>query len=188
MKRLLPLVAGVLALVSINLTWVRVSGGGFALDVSGADVTAGLGQALALTLLAGWLVLLALRSWGRVIMSALIGLIGLAMIALAAFGHGLDVETARMRLRTVSLADPVVTIVWWAPALFGLAGAIAVVGAVLGARGVPGRRRFERAPDPEASPWDRLDAGEDPTTGAADAGVPPDDGTQWAQAEGEDDR
>lgn len=188
MRRVLPLVAGVLGLISINLSWAKVSGGGFDLDVSGVDVTAGLGQALALTLLAGWLVLLVLRRWGRVVMSALIGLVGVAMMALAAFGHGVDAETARTRLRTVSLAEPVVTIVWWAPALFGLAGAIAVAGAVLGARGVPGRRRFERTPGPEASPWDRLDAGEDPTAGASDGGVPPGDGTEWAQAEGEDDR
>jgi uncharacterized membrane protein (TIGR02234 family) len=187
-RRVLPLVAGILALVSINLTWARVSGGGFDVDVSGVEVTAGLGQALALTLLAGWLVLLVLRRWGRAIMSALIGLIGVAMVALAILGHDIDDATARARLRTVSLADPVVTIVWWAPALFGLAGAIAVAGAALGTRGVSGSRRFERTPGPEATAWDQLDAGEDPTTGAFGGGVTPDDGTEWDQAEGEDDR
>lgn len=111
------------------------------------------------------------------------------MIALAVLGHDVDAETARAELRTVSLAEPLVTVQWWAPALFGVAGALAVAGAALLARTGPAPRSFERSAGTDPTAWEQLDAGDDPTTaGADDGGASDAEETQWAQAEGEDGR
>ncbi len=168
MKGLLPVVAGILALIATSMPWATVSGGGFSMALSGTDVTGGLGQALALTLLAGAFARLLLRRRARIAMSAVVGLLGVALIALAIGGRGVDPAMARSQLRAVSLADPSITSHPFGPVLFGVAGLVALAGAVLGARTAPARTRFERSDHQDLTAWEQFDKGLDPT---ADGGI-----------------
>lgn len=184
MRRLLPLIAGALGLVAVNLTWADVSGGGQTIGLSGVEVTWGLGQALTLTLLAGWLALLVLRGALRVAMVGLIGLIGVAMILVAVFGHSVDPAAAEEKLRTVSLGDASIATMWWGPVLFGIAGLCAIIAAALLLRTQASSNRFERPTQRTLTTWEELDAGTDPTVGGVDA----DEGPEWAKPDREDDQ
>lgn len=168
MKGLFLLAGALIALVAANLPWAVVSGGGRDVPLSGADVTGGLAQALALTLLAGWGAVSLLRGRARAVFALVLALAGLGAVAVAVTGRAVSEEAARAALRTVSLADPVLAEQWWMPALYGLGGALAVVGGVLTARAAArssrtGAARFDRSVREDGSDWERLDAGDDPT-------------------------
>lgn len=180
MKQALTVVAGVLGLIAASLSWATVAGGGFEVRLSGADVTGGLGQALAATTLAGAVAQLLLRGRARLAMGVIVALLGVAMVIVAVAGRTVDSDVVRAQLRTVSLSEPTVTVNLLGPVLFGLAGALAATGALLTAWGQGRPARFERKPVGELSAWEQIDRGMDPTV--ADSGVASigdSDGRQW---------
>ncbi len=152
--------------------WALVRAGQAEVAVTGTEVTGGLIQALAIAVLAGWLLGLTLRRKGRRIVGGVVSVLGLAVAAVSLLLAAPSVELARERLRTVSLAaDFSVASTWW-PQACAASGLIIAVGGLLTTRGRSGAGRFERgAAKVERTTWDRIDAGEDPTLGGdLDAG------------------
>lgn len=179
---------GILGVLATTLPWATVSGGGFAVALSGSEVTGGLGQALALALIAGAVAQFLLRRGAKIAMAVVLALLGVFMVVLALAGRNVDPGMARAELRAVSLAEPVVTGHLLGPLLYACAGVVAVAGAFLGARAVTAATRFDRSPQRQRSTWERLDDGTDPTvddvdTGGINAGEP----TQWGSTDREDD-
>lgn len=109
---------------------------------------------------AGLLAVLATRTWGRVVVGAVIALAA----ALAALGSVMFAVTARIAAVPIDAVD-VSTRPWWlltlAGALVSLAIGIRVMlrGRAWSAMGT----RYERGGSREPSAWELLDAGEDPT-------------------------
>ena len=74
-RALLPgLSGGVLALVTGSQPWWRATGEGVTATFTGTESTAGLASALAVVALAGWLLVLVLRTRGHQVVALLLGL------------------------------------------------------------------------------------------------------------------
>ena len=183
-------VGAVLALVAGSRPWWRAAGTGISVSFSGTEATAGLAQALALVVLAGALLALALRSRGRQVLGVLLVLAGVGVVVLGLLHPRPASGTVQSRVLEVSLANQFALLGTAWPYVYAVAGlvvvAAAVVMSVTAARWPSRTSRFERpgavpaAPeggsgplreDDPASLWTMLDAGVDPTA-PAPAGAP----------------
>jgi uncharacterized membrane protein (TIGR02234 family) len=176
-RALLPgVVGGVLVLVTGAQPWWRATGEGVAVAFTGTETTAGLSQALGVVALAGWLLVLALRTRGRQVVAALLALAGAGAVLVGSLGLRPSAAAVRTQVREVSLADQFgLDATGWsygyaAAGLLVLAGGVLVL---LTAPRWPGRTdRFSRdapvrpattAADDPADVWRAQDAGLDPT-------------------------
>lgn len=166
----------------IRFTTVTAAGLRLSAVATGHDV-AGTAYAAGFVFLAATVAMPAVRAWLRRLLGILIGLTAAATVATCGSVLAHPARAAAGRAVAVSqLRPPVITaasvMIW--PWLAGAAGLIAIALAVLVAvRSAPWPamgRRYDRAPQdrrppaagaarsaPEASAWDRLDRGEDPT-------------------------
>ncbi len=170
------LAGGALAVVGSAQPWWRAVGEGIAVRFTGTEVTGGLSQALAVVVLAGTLLSLALRARGRRVLGALLALAGVGLVAVGLVRARPSVEAVRTQVRTVSLADQFALVGTLWPALYLSAGVLVLVGAVTMALSAPRwasradryRRDVEparsvAADDDPAEVWKAMDAGLDPT-------------------------
>jgi uncharacterized membrane protein (TIGR02234 family) len=186
-RALVPgLLGGLLALVTGAQPWWRASAEGVAVAFSGTETTAGLAQALGVVALAGWLLVLVLRTRGRQVVATLLALAGAGIVLVGALRPQPSAAAVRSQVREVSLADQfALASTGWsygyaATGLLVLAGGVLVL---LTAGRWPQRAdRFSRAApvattaaDEPAEVWRAQDAGLDPTVGSG-PGPPPDDG------------
>lgn len=154
----------------------------------GTEATGGLSQALAVVTLAGTLLVLVLKPKGRRVVAVLLAAAGVGLCLVGVLRWRPSGEAVRTKMRQVSLIDQyALTPTPW-PWVFALAGVVVTCGAVLlvlGAASWPPRSdRFERDSqqdgpidsDDPAQVWKALDAGVDPTAGAARADTPHPDG------------
>ena len=183
------LVGAGLALVAAAQPWWRAIGQGVSVRFSGTQASAGLGQALALVVLAGMLLALVVSVRGRRILGTLLTLAGGGMLALGASRPRPAADAVRNQVREVSLADQFALAGTEWPWVYAFAGAV-VLGAGLVMVGTAPRwprraARFQRpgeagqsdgAADDPATVWRSMDAGHDPTLDPVDepGGVPPD--------------
>lgn len=190
------LIGGGLALVASAQPWWRAVGQGSSLDqglsvaFSGTEATGGLSQALGAVVLAGTLLILALRARGRRVVGVLLTAVAAGIVVVGLARSRPTPEAVRAQVREVSLADQfALTATPW-PWIYVVAGVIIAAGAlsvvVNAARWQESAARFERsvegadssAPiraadsaepavvdstDDPASVWRALDAGQDPT-------------------------
>jgi uncharacterized membrane protein (TIGR02234 family) len=177
-RALVPgLLGGVLALVTGAQPWWRASGDGVAVSFSGTETTAGLAQALGVVALAGWLLVLVLRTRGRQVLAALLLLAGAGIVLVGALRPQPSAATVRTQVREVSLADQfALASTGWsygyaATGLLVLAGGVLVL--LTAARWPQRGDRFSRAApvatiasDDPADVWRAQDAGLDPTVGS----------------------
>ena len=176
-RALVPgLAGGLLALVTGAQPWWRATGEGVAVSFTGTQTTAGLAQALAVVALAGWLLVLVLRTRGRQVVAGLLALTGAGAALLGALRPEPSAAVVRTEVREVSLADQFALVPTAWPYGYAATGALVLAGAVLillTASRWPGRPdRFARearvaastttADDP-ALVWRAQDAGLDPT-------------------------
>jgi hypothetical protein len=169
------LVGGAVAMViTAAVPWYDANG---IVGFSGADSTGGLAQALSVAILAGALVMLALRSTGRRIVAGLMAAIGLlAAGALPWRRPGRAEIIAELRRQT--LTDNVRLSLTGGSIGYALSALLVVAGAVLvllRAQRWPGRAdRFRRPTDGAAESsdqrdpaaiWKAIDSGQDPTAG-----------------------
>lgn len=199
MALLALLIGGGLALVASAQPWWRTVGQGSALDqglsvaFSGTEATGGLSQALGAVVLAGTLLILALRARGRRVVGVLL-LIGAAGVVVVGLVRSRPTpEAVRAQVREVSLTDQfALTSTPW-PWVYAIAGVLIATGAlsvvVNAARWQESAARFERPADVAVTPhstevgtdedatrpasidsvedparvWRALDEGEDPT-------------------------
>ncbi|HEY5822708.1 MAG TPA: Trp biosynthesis-associated membrane protein [Propionibacteriaceae bacterium] len=180
-------VGGGVAIVAASQPWWRAVGEGVSVEFSGTDATAGLSQALAVVVLAGTLLILALRARGRRLVGVLLGLAGAGIVVVGALRLRPSPEAVRTQVRAVSLIDQFALEGTGWPWIFAAAGVLVVLGAVttaLTAPRWPSRAgRFERAevaPRPVAADdepsdvWKAMDAGMDPTDDRSDPSTAPD--------------
>jgi uncharacterized membrane protein (TIGR02234 family) len=179
------IIGGALALVGSAQPWWRADSQGVVVKFSGTQATTGLSQALAIVALAGTLLLLALRTRGRRVVSALLLLVGAAIAIVGGLRLQPSAEAVRSQVREVSLTDAfqLTATVW--PWVFALSGVLVAGGAVLTmitAWAWPSAPdRFQAglvkaegsASDDPAELWKALDAGVDPTTEANDTAKVP---------------
>jgi uncharacterized membrane protein (TIGR02234 family) len=168
------LVGGAVELIGSGQPWWRASGEGVVLKFSGTQATGGLSQALAIVALAGTLLMLALRTRGRRIISALLVLVGVGLAVVGGLGVRPSADAIGSQVHGVSLPDTLSATVW--PWIFVASGVLVAVGAVLtmitagtwpsrSDRFRPGSSRSEGpASDDPAELWKAMDAGVDPTT------------------------
>ena len=188
-RALLPgVLGGVLTLVTGAQPWWRATGEGVAVAFTGTETTAGLSQALGVVALAGWLLVLVLRTRGRQVVGVLLGLAGAGTLLVGVLRLRPSAAEVRTQVREVSLADQfgLVGTGWSygyaAAGLLVLAGGLLVL---LTAPRWPRRTdRFTREEavravrvdtDDPAAVWRAQDAGLDPTVVPAPGGA--DDGT-----------
>ncbi|QDP96976.1 Trp biosynthesis-associated membrane protein [Microlunatus elymi] len=172
------LIIGAIAVVAgAAVPWYSADG---LVHFSGSDITGGVAQALGVAILAGVLLMLALRATGRRIVAVLVGLIALLGVITMPLQRP-DSAEVFTELRKHTLADSYHlqlvggSIAYAVGCLLVLAGAVIVL---LRAGRWPQRAsRFERAAaqqrtllpaDPDAeidagAVWKSIDAGEDPT-------------------------
>jgi uncharacterized membrane protein (TIGR02234 family) len=172
------LAVGALAgMVSSAQPWWRATGDGVAVTFSGSEASGGLSQALAVVVLAGWVLVLVLRARGRRVLGALLSLVGAGMVATGVLRPRPSPETVLAQVRAVSLIDQFALRTTGWPVLYVCAGLLVTAAAglvVLTAARWPLRvDRFERtgpgavALDAETDPaevWRAMDAGIDPTS------------------------
>lgn len=147
----------------------------------------GLPFALGIAGLAGALAVIATRGVARIVVGALQVVFGAAIGAasIAAIGSAHVLATAAAGSRTGQVGAGAATVYpWWVGSVIG--GALLVAGGVVVAlRGrrwpgmssrydAPGARR-ERRGDPDATLWDTIERGEDPTVDPAEPDAPPPD-------------
>jgi uncharacterized membrane protein (TIGR02234 family) len=173
------LIGGALALIGSGQPWWRASGEGVVLRFSGTQATGGLSQALAIVVLAGTFLMLALRTRGRRVVGVLLVLVGVELAVVGGLGLRPSADAISSQIHEVSLADTLqLTATVW-PWVFAVSGVLVTVGAVLtmitagswpsrSDRFRPGSSRSEvpAAQDP-AELWKAMDAGFDPTTDAS---------------------
>jgi drug/metabolite transporter (DMT)-like permease len=178
-RALVPgLLGGVLALVTGAQPWWRASGEGVAVSFTGTETTAGLAQALGVVALAGWLLVLVLRTRGRQVVAALLVLLGAGIVLVGALRPRPSADAVRSQVREVSLADQfALRSTGWSYG-YAVTGLLVTAGAVLvlvTAANWPQRAdRFSRtavpvavlASDDPAAVWRAQDAGLDPTAGS----------------------
>ncbi len=177
-RALLPgIVGGGLALVTGAQPWWRATGDGVAVAFSGTETTAGLAQALAVVALAGWLLVLVLRTRGRQVVAVLLALAGTGMVLVGVLGLRPSDAAVRTQVREVSLADQFgLAATGWSYG-YAATGLIVAAGAVLvlvtAPRWPQRADRFTRdgpaarvtsASDEASEVWRAQDAGLDPTT------------------------
>lgn len=170
-------VGAVLLLVAFAMPWATVqlplvagaTAGTRAHEFTGRDLLGGAGAA-GWVCLAGVAGILATRSWGRILVGAIVVLAGLgaaaACIVFAIRPSGV-IENATKALAGSSASISVATTPWWVLSLLG--GAVAALAGAWTLRS--GRRwpamgsRYERSPRAASttSAWDALDKGTDPT-------------------------
>jgi len=165
-----------LALVAGPQPWSRATSGPVSVAFTGNQVTGGLAQTLALTVLAGTLLMLVLRVRGRRAVGALLGLLGVGLVLVGVLRQAPGGTLVRQQVLDISLLEIVVlrSTVW--PWVYAGAGALVLAGGVLTVLRSgrwPGRTdRFRRdaapvkavSPDDSAGLWKAMDAGLDPTT------------------------
>lgn len=168
--------AGLIGCVASAQPWWQASGEGTTVGFTGFEATGGLSQALAAVVLAGTLLVLALRVRGRQVVGVLLALVTAAMALVGALQQRPSDTAVQTRLRQVSLIDQFgVTSTGW-PWIYAVAGALGLTAAsitVIRATRWPRRPdRFQRgltptsaaeAADDPALAWKALDAGLDPT-------------------------
>ncbi|MBP2415560.1 Trp biosynthesis-associated membrane protein [Microlunatus capsulatus] len=185
-RALLPgLVGGALALVTGAQPWWRASAEGVDVAFSGTETTAGLASALGVVALAGWLLVLVLRTRGRQVVGVLLALTGAGVVVAGSLGLRPSDAAVRTSVRQVSLVESygLVATGWsWGYAAAGvlvLAGGLLV--AVTAPRWPQRADRFTRtaavaaataAEDDPAAVWRAQDAGLDPTTAPRPAAGP----------------
>lgn len=174
---LLLAASGALILVGFALPWASatlplasgVDGATRGTEFTGQSMFPG-SAAVGWACLAGVAGILATRSWGRVVVGALMIVAG-AVAAFASARFALGPSSAVESAASAIVGSPVTpvasTTLWWAVALLGGVGA-AAAGAWTVARGRAWPTmgsRYERTRKRAAavSPWDALDKGEDPT-------------------------
>jgi len=168
---------GVLGVVAAAQPWWRASGDGVAVTFSGSEATAGLSQALAIVVLAGWVLVLVLRTPGRRFLGAVLALAGAGMLATGVWRPQPSTEAVLAQVRQVSLIDQFALGGTGWPWLYAAAGFLVASAAVLvlltAARWPLRVDRFERTgsgpvnlgPDADAADvWRAMDAGVDPTS------------------------
>lgn len=190
------LIGGGLALVASAQPWWRAVGQGSSVDqglsvaFSGTEATGGLSQALGAVVLAGTLLILALRARGRRVVGVLLLTVAAGVVVVGLVRSRPTPEAVRAQVREVSLADQfALTATTW-PWIYVVAGVIIAAGAfsvvMNAARWQESAARFERPTDvtdpsapsrvtdtaepaitdsteDPASVWRALDAGQDPT-------------------------
>jgi len=184
-RALLPgLVGGVLLLVTSAQAWWRATGDGVHVGFTGNQSTAGLSQALGVVALAGWLLVLVLRTRGRRVVGVLLALTGLGTALVGALRQRPSATSVRNQVREVTLADSfeLVPSAW--PHVYAAAGLLVLACGlltVLTAGSWPRRAdRYARtttrvasttAADDPAAVWRAQDAGLDPTTRSPDVRI-----------------
>lgn len=178
------LVGGVLGLIAGSQAWWTASGEGARVTFSGNEATGGLTWAIAAVVLAGLLLALVLRARGRQVVAVVLALSGAGMAVVGLLRQPPNAEGVRTRLAQISLVDSfaLASTAW--PWVYAGAGVLVTAGALLmlvrATRWPVRTARFERgapvtgvelADDPTRA-WQALDAGEDPTVAAPDAGGP----------------
>ena len=177
-RALLPgLLGGVLALVMAAQPWWRATGEGVRVTFTGTETTAGLGSALGVVALAGWLLILVLRTRGRRLVGLLLALTGAGIAVVGVWGLRPSEAAVRTQVRQVSLADQfALEATGWSygyavTGLIVLAGGLLVAGTA--AHWPRPADRFTRstavaaattAEDDPAAVWRAQDAGMGPTT------------------------
>ena len=178
-RALLPgLLGAVLALVTGAQAWWRATGEGVEIAFTGTESTAGLSQALGVVALAGWLLVLVLRTRGRRVVGVLLALTGLGVVLVGVLRQRPSATTVRNSVREVSLADSFELAASPWPYLYAATGLLVLacgLATLLTAGRWPARvDRFSRnaervagttADDDPAEVWRAQDAGLDPTSG-----------------------
>lgn len=177
-RALLPgLLGGALTLVTGAQPWWRATGEGVAVAFSGNQTTAGLSSALGVVALAGWLLVLVLRTRGRQVVGVLLALTGAGAVVVGSLGLRPSDAAVRTSVRQVSLVESYgLTSTGWSWG-YAAAGALVLAGGLLVAltamRWPTRPDRFTRtaavaaattAEDDPAAVWRAQDAGLDPTT------------------------
>ena len=172
-----------LALIAGSQPWSRASSGPVTVAFTGIQTSGGLSQALALTVLAGTLLILVLRVRGRQGVAGLLGLLGVGMLLVGLLQRDPGPALVRQQVLDISLLDTVVLQTTGWPWAYAVAGVLVLVGSaltLLRSGHWPGRTdRFRRDPAPlndlvgsdPAQLWKAMDAGQDPTIGQADHGT-----------------
>jgi uncharacterized membrane protein (TIGR02234 family) len=177
-RALLPgLLGGALALVTAAQPWWRATGEGVSVAFTGTQTTAGLASALGVVALAGWLLVLVLRTRGRRLVGLMLALTGAGGVAVGLLGLRPSAEAVRTQVRQVSLADQFALVATGWSYGYAATGLLVLVGGLLVVATAPRwpRRadRFTRsaaaaaattAEDDPAAVWRAQDAGLDPTT------------------------
>lgn len=170
------LVGGGLGLAAAAQPWWRAVGEGVAVGISGTQSTGGLAQALAVVVLAGTLLILALQSRGRRLVGTSLLAVGAGLVLVGLLRLRPSADAVRAQVRQSSLTDQfALQATPWGWVYAG-AGALVVLGAALTAVTAgrwPSRPdRFTRAAvaprgvtaaDEAIDVWKALDAGVDPT-------------------------
>ena len=171
------LAGGLLGVVAAAQPWWRATGDGVAVTFSGSEATAGLSHALAIVVLAGWVLILVLRAPGRRFLGALLTLAGAGMLVTGVWRPRPSSEAVLSQVREVSLIDQFALGATAWPWLYASAGLLVAGAAVLvlltASRWARSVDRFERTGpgaatlSPDADPadvWRAMDAGVDPTS------------------------
>jgi uncharacterized membrane protein (TIGR02234 family) len=171
-----------LALIASGQPWWQAVGEGVVAKITGTEATGGLSQALAIVVLAGTLLILALRARGRRLIGTLLLLVGLGIALAGGLRRQPNPETVRSQVPEASLVDALnlSATVWpWVHALSGVLIAAGAAVTMITAGRWPARSdRYQAQPsqgeagasdDDSAELWKALDAGVDPT--ATDASV-----------------
>lgn len=167
---------GLLGVVAAAQPWWRATGDGVAVAFSGTEATAGLSQALAVVVLAGWVLILVLRARGRRVLAAVLTLAGVGMLVTGVWRPRPSTAAVLTQVREVSLIDQFALAGTPWPWIYACAGLLVTAAAVLvvhTAARWPSVDRFERtgpaapAVSSDADPadvWRAMDAGVDPTS------------------------
>jgi uncharacterized membrane protein (TIGR02234 family) len=172
------LLGGGLALVASSQPWWRAVGEGVVVKFSGTQATGGSSQALGIVVLAGTLLMLALRTRGRSVIGALLLLVGAGIAVVGGLRLQPHADALRSQVREVSMADAfhLSATVW--PWIFALSGVLVAAGAVLtmttagtwpseSDRFQPGSgKAVVSTSDDPVDLWKAMDVGVDPTTDA----------------------
>lgn len=170
------LAGGALALIASAQPWWRaVAAEGLVVKITGTQATGGLSQALAVVALAGTLLLLALRGNGRLIVGALLLLVGVGLVLAGGLRMQPSPGALRSQVREVSLADAFSLSATAWPWIFAFSGVLVTVGAATtmitaknwasrSDRFQPGRSQVSPSgSDDPGELWKAMDAGLDPT-------------------------
>lgn len=167
------LVGAALSLIAGSQPWWRAEAEGLDATLSGTESTGGISSGLAFVVAAGALLLLTLSVRGRQVVAALLALVGGSMAVLGIIRVRPSAEAVRDQVRTMSLADQFSLSATTWPWVYGGAGVLVVLAAMITLirSGAWPRRttRYQRG-TPVSSPrehpaeaWRAMDAGLDPT-------------------------
>lgn len=175
------LLGGVGAIAVSAQSWWQVETDVTGIAFSGTDATAGLSQSLAIVMLAGTLLALALKITGRRVLGGMLILVGIGAAITGLVRPQPSATSVQTKLQTVTLTDQFALSGTAWPWFYAAAGLIAILGAavmMITAQRWPSRAdRFDRSSNqPVVAPAEG-DGSEDPTLlwKAMDAGVDPTD-------------